>query len=82
MRRINNKKRIAMLMALLLFTSVLMGNIWSAQTTEAATQKYYIKINKGTNVVTVYQKDGTPYVAFTCSTGYATPTGTFHTMAK
>ena len=42
----------------------------------------YIKINKGTNVVTVYEQNGKPYVAFTCSTGYATPVGTFHTMAK
>lgn len=83
MRGNKNKKRIALLMALVLFASVIIGNIWSAASTQAATTKdYYIKINKGTNVVTVYKKNGDPYVAFTCSTGYATPVGTFHTMAR
>ncbi len=45
--------------------------------------KYYIKVNKGTNVVTVYTaSNDKPYVAFTCSAGYATPLGTFKTPAK
>ena len=43
------------------------------------TDSFYIKINYGANVVTVYTKDlngnyTVPYKAFTCSTGTATPT--------
>lgn len=43
---------------------------------------YYIKVNKTTNVVTVYKSNGTPYKAFVCSTGNATPVGTFNTSQK
>lgn len=48
---------------------------------------YVIKVNKKKNTVTVYAKDGKngyiiPVKAFICSTGYATPTGTFYTPAK
>ena len=48
---------------------------------------YVIKVNKQTNTVTVYAKDATygyiiPVKAFICSTGSATPTGTFYTPAK
>lgn len=76
------KKKSAFLIALLLTASILLGSVWNVQHVQAATGDYYIKINKGTNVVTVYKQDGTPYTAFTCSTGYATPVGTFHTMAR
>lgn len=82
MRRYKNRKRSALLLALLLTASILFGNVWSAESVQAATGNYYIKINKGTNVVTVYEQDGTPYTAFTCSIGYATPIGTFNTLAK
>ncbi len=51
-------------------------------TVKAETGNYYIKINKGTNVVTVYTHDDKPYTAFVCSAGYATPLGTFYTMNK
>ena len=42
------------------------------------TSKYYIKVNCGANVVTVYTKDSdgnytVPYKAMVCSTGTATP---------
>lgn len=48
---------------------------------------YELVVNKKTNVVTVYAKDGDngyiiPVKAFICSTGTATPTGTFYTPAK
>ncbi len=48
---------------------------------------YVIKVNKKMNCVTVYAKDGNngyiiPVKAFICSTGVATPTGTFYTPAK
>ncbi|MGN0394399.1 MAG: L,D-transpeptidase family protein [Coprococcus sp.] len=49
--------------------------------------EYLIEVNKTKNVVTVYAKDGDkgyiiPVKAFICSTGEATPTGTFYTPAK
>ena len=47
-----------------------------------AAGNYYLQVNKGTNVVTVFQNDGTPVKAFVCSTGYATPIGTFYTSQK
>ncbi len=48
---------------------------------------YYIKVNKSKNVVTVYAKDANgdyvvPVKSFVCSTGAATPIGTFTTPAK
>lgn len=48
---------------------------------------YVIKINKKMNTVTVYAKDGSngyiiPVKAFICSTGSATPLGTFYTPQK
>lgn len=52
------------------------------------TDSFYIKVNYGANVVTVYTKDlngnyTMPYKAFTCSTGTATPTsGTYNTDYK
>lgn len=49
---------------------------------KAETGNYYIKVNKGTNVVTVYTHDNKPYTAFVCSAGYASPIGTFYTMNK
>lgn len=49
---------------------------------KAETGNYYLKVNKGTNVVTVYTHDDKPYTAFVCSAGYATPVGTFYTMNK
>ncbi len=49
---------------------------------KAETGNYYIKVNKATNVITVYTHDNKPYTAFVCSAGYATPIGTFYTMNK
>lgn len=74
------------LMALLLLVLTLGSLSGSVQGAMAAANRgagdYYLKINKGTNVVTVYKQDGTPYTAFTCSIGYATPVGTFYTLNK
>lgn len=83
MRVSRNKKRSALLMALLLAASIFLSCISGADRVQAAAKgDYYIKINKATNVVTVYKNDGTPYTAFTCSIGHATPLGTFYTPAK
>ena len=48
---------------------------------------YEIRINRQKSCVTVYAKDGTrgyiiPVIAFACSPGEATPTGTFYTSDK
>lgn len=48
---------------------------------------YQIKVNKTMNVVTIYAKDGSngyiiPVKSFICSTGSATPVGTYSTLAK
>ena len=47
-------------------------------------KSYEIQVNKKKNVVTIYAKDGDrgyiiPVKAMICSTGEATPTGTFYT---
>lgn len=49
---------------------------------KAEESKYFIKVNKGTCVTTVYKKDGTPYKAFISSPGNPTPEGTFYTSTK
>lgn len=46
---------------------------------------YMIKVNEQQNVVTVYKKTKKkykPYKAFVCSSGFATPTGTFTLSSK
>ena len=82
MRKITKRNLCAGLLALLLAVSCLLTPVQSAQAATTGAGNYYLKVNKGTNVVTVYKKDGTPYTAFTCSVGYATPTGTYYTPAK
>lgn len=56
--------------------------IFCSQVDVKAAGNYYLKINKGTNVVTVYTLNDQPYTAFVCSTGTATPVGTFYTPSK
>lgn len=56
-------------------------------TTVRAASPYMIKVNKGTNVVTVYTQNAKgnytkPVTAFVCSAGYATPVGTFPLQYK
>ncbi len=82
MRKITKRNLCAGLLALLLAVSCLLTSVQPVQAAQTGAGDYYIKVNKGTNVVTVYKQDGTPYTAFTCSTGYATPVGTFYTPAK
>lgn len=82
MRKITKRNIFAGLLALLLTVSSLMSSVQPAQAATTGAGDYYLKVNKGTNVVTVYKQDGTPYTAFTCSVGYATPVGTFYTPAK
>ncbi len=72
----------------LLSMMVLLFGISNAPKVQAASKDaYYIKVNKKKNTVTVYKKDSKgkytkPIKAMVCSTGAATPTGTYHTLAK
>lgn len=72
------KKSIIMVFALL----VVLLSAFSLDRGDAqAAGNYSIRINKATNVVTVYS-NGKPDRAFVCSTGNATPIGTFRTSQK
>lgn len=72
-----NKIVISLMFCLLLAASVLAGHN-EAQ----AAGGYTLQINKGTNVVTVYNSTGAAERAFVCSTGTATPLGTYNTKQK
>lgn len=62
---------------------VCLMNLCQAKAAEQKEKEYHIKINKSTNVVTVYDKaTGEPVKAFVCSVGSATPIGTFKTSDK
>lgn len=76
MKKIKKKILIAVAFCVMLLSAVFL-NEGKAQ----AAGNYTIRINKATNVVTVYS-NGAPYKAFVCSTGNATPIGTFHTSQK
>lgn len=76
MKKIKKKIIIVFTFCIMLLSAVFL-NEGKAQ----AAGNYTIRINKATNVVTVYS-NGSPYKAFVCSTGNATPIGTFHTSQK
>lgn len=71
-------RRVLLIVSIGLYLGLLM-----IKSAEAKTNKYYIKVNKGTNVATVYKTKGKePYRAFIVSCGQATPKGTFYTKNK
>lgn len=75
-------KKLRRIIALLLVLCMLP---LSSMDTEAKTKEkkgYVIKVNIGTNCVTIYDKKGNPVKAMTCSPGKATPVGTFYTPVK
>ncbi len=76
MKKINKKIIIVVTLCMMLLSAAFL-NGGKAQ----AAGNYTIRINKATNVVTVYS-NGAPYKAFVCSTGNATPIGTFRTSQK
>lgn len=78
MKKIKSKSGI-LLCTMVLFLSIFL--LVPSKKAEAA-GNYYLQVNKGTNVVTVFTNDGTPVHAFVCSTGNATPIGTFYTKEK
>ncbi|MCI8483703.1 MAG: DUF5011 domain-containing protein [Lachnospiraceae bacterium] len=75
----NKKIIISFVFCILLAASV---SIFADKSEVQAAGSYSIQINKGTNVVTVYNSSGRAERAFVCSTGTATPIGTFSTKQK
>lgn len=83
------KKTLSLFLVFTLIVSVFTP-LGDTQTVQAG-GSYYIRVNRTTNVVTVYKTKkivngraqySNPVKAFVCSTGYATPVGTFYTPAK
>ncbi|MBQ2319838.1 MAG: L,D-transpeptidase family protein [Lachnospiraceae bacterium] len=74
-----NRKFICIIMSLVMLISGICPVM--SKTAEAKTGEYVVKINKQQNCVTVYKTDKNgelkPVKAMICSTGYATPVGTF-----
>ncbi len=69
-------------LCLCMMAMCMMAGLGTQKITAKAAGDYYARINKGTNVVTIYRNNGTPYKAFVCSTGADTPLGTFYTSQK
>ena len=78
------KKILSMIIVLtLVITGAFAGFTPSEVEASDGAGDYYIQVNKGTNVVTVFKKkNNKPYKAMICSTGYDTPVGTFYTPQK
>ena len=74
-----NKKKITTI--LLMFLFICIGSLVYHQDAQAA-GGYYAQVNKGTNVVTMFDSNGNACQAFTCSAGNATPIGIFYTSNK
>ncbi|MGN0243960.1 MAG: immunoglobulin-like domain-containing protein [Lachnospiraceae bacterium] len=75
------------ILKLAMLITVLFACFLPVNQVSAAGSPYWIKINKGTNVVTVYKQDKNgkykvPHKAFICSVGNATPVGTFYIPYK
>ena len=78
MKRVGVIKKIVFLFCIVIFTGVILTG-----ESAAYSGKYYIIVNKKTNVATVYEtKSKKPIKAFLVSCGNATPTGTFYTKSK
>jgi hypothetical protein len=82
-----NKEKIV---KIILFSIVILFfSICFTRKTVSASDKfpYYIKVNKGQNTITIYEKDDkgkytVPVKAMTCSVGVATPLGVYKTPIK
>lgn len=76
------------LLQMMFFCAIIAGMIvMQSKVKAAADYKYLIKVNKQENCITIYEKDTNgeytvPFKAMVCSTGYATPLGTFNTKIK
>lgn len=80
------KWKVGFMIGMILCVSI--GFIRITHHADAATgYQYLIKVNKQQNCVTIYEKDAEgaytkPVKAMVCSTGSATPIGTYNTMTK
>ena len=81
-----NNKRFKWIAQILVLVMVLSVFVPTMNVKAAYYGKYLIKINKSQNCVTVYERNSngnyTPKKAMVCSTGVATPLGTFYTPSK
>lgn len=88
MNRVRNKGKLPYIIIGVLTLMLISFAITKYQdVTAATTYPYLLKVNKQQNVITVYKKnkDGeytVPFKAFVCSTGVATPLGTFRTPER
>ena len=89
--KLNERRKTSkVVISVLIFSIMLFAVVMTNKTTVSAKEDknpYYIKINKEMNTITVYGKDSkgnytVPVKAMICSTGEATPIGTFKTQAK
>ena len=86
MKKEKNKRYITIFLLMIFLT--MMGITFVNQKVDAAgNYKYLIKVNKQQNCVTIYEKDENgeytvPVKAMVCSTGWATPLGTYNTKTK
>lgn len=86
MKNKQNRRVIYILLLMILFGTTGLGFV--CKKVDAATNdQYLIKVNKQQNCVTIYEKDTdgnytVPVKAMICSTGSATPLGTYNTMTK
>jgi lipoprotein-anchoring transpeptidase ErfK/SrfK len=86
----HNKKGIVLLRSLATGLICLTLGLFIAKGMTASAENnspYFIKVNKQQNCLTIYEKDEdgkytVPVKAMTCSTGWATPLGTYNTMIK
>lgn len=76
------KKWLTRGIALLLVVCMLPLTSMDAEAKMNEKKGYVIKVNVGTNCVTIYNKKGKAVKAMTCSPGKATPIGTFYTPVK
>lgn len=88
MNRVRYKMRLSkIIMGVLTLMFLCLAFTKYQNVTAATTYPYLLKVNKQQNVITVYKKDKSgkytvPYKAFVCSTGVATPLGTFKTPER
>ena len=73
------KKSICLLLMMLITFTSAATFLPEGTITVRAAANYSAQVNKATNVVTIFDGNGTPVHAFTCSVGSATPLGTFYT---
>lgn len=77
----NIKKKVIMLVLSFVLCVTTLGQYTTPVEAKEKTG-YVIKVNKGTNCVTIYDKDGKPVKAMICSPSSETPIGTFYTPVK